>query len=74
MKNKYPKQHVIKNGGHWAVKKGGSLKVTRIYATKEQAVAAGRKLAINQKAEFYIHSEDGGVMKKDNYNPNALYA
>lgn len=61
-------QHVVKNpDGGWAVKKGGSTKATKVFDTQEKAIARGREIAKNQKAEFYIHGRDGRIREKDSY-------
>jgi len=61
-------QHVVKNSnGGWAVKKGGSSRATKIYTTQKDAIVAGRAIAKNQHAEFYIHGKDGRIREKDSY-------
>lgn len=61
-------QHVVKNSsGGWAVKKGGSSKATKVYKTQKEAIDHGREIAKNQKAEFYIHGQDGRIRQKDSY-------
>lgn len=68
MAKKTPSQHVVKSsGGGWAVKKGGSSKATKVYSTQKEAVARGREIAKNQKAEFYVHGKDGRIREKDSY-------
>jgi len=60
--------HVVKSpAGGWAVKKGGSSRATKIYATQRGAIVHGREIAKNQKAEFYIHRKDGKIREKDSY-------
>ncbi|MBB1094417.1 DUF2188 domain-containing protein [Rhodopseudomonas palustris] len=66
-------QHVVKNlSGGWAVKKGGSSKATKVHKTQKEAIAHGREIAKNQKAEFYVHGQDGRIRQKDSYgkDPN----
>jgi Uncharacterized protein conserved in bacteria (DUF2188) len=61
-------QHVISNiSGGWAVKKGGSEKVTRHFDRQKDAIDWGREVAKNQGAEFYIHRSDGRIRSKDSY-------
>jgi len=68
MKKKTTTQHVVKSSsGGWAVKKGGSSKATKVFSTQKEAVENGRKIAKNQKAEFYVHGRDGKIREKDSY-------
>ncbi len=61
-------QHVVRNSsGGWAVKKGGSSRSTKVYKTQKEAIDHGRAIAKNQKAEFYIHGQDGKIRQKDSY-------
>lgn len=61
-------QHVVKNpNGGWAIKKGGSTKATKVFGTQAEAIARGREIAQNQKAEFYVHGKDGRIREKDSY-------
>jgi hypothetical protein len=61
-------QHIVKSpDGGWAVKKGGSTKATKIFDTQAKAIAHGREIAQNQKAEFYVHGKDGRIREKDSY-------
>lgn len=61
-------QHVVKDGDGWAVKKGGGAgKATKHFDTQKEAIEYGRKIAQNQKAEFYVHGKDGKIREKDSY-------
>ncbi|KAA0438636.1 MAG: DUF2188 domain-containing protein [Candidatus Thioglobus sp.] len=61
-------QHVVKSpSGGWAVKRGGSSRVTKIYGTQKEAIERGRTLSKAQRAEFYIHGIDGKIREKDSY-------
>lgn len=66
-------QHIVKNpNGGWAVKKGGSSKATKVHNTQQDAIEHGRSIAKNQKAELYIHGNDGKIREKNSYgnDPN----
>lgn len=66
-------QHVVKSAdGGWAVKKGGSSRATKVYETQKEAIAHGREIAKSQKAEFYIHGEDGKIRDKNSYGNDPL--
>lgn len=61
-------QHVVKTPtGKWAIKKGGSSKATKIYNTQKEAIKHGTEIAKNQKAELYIHKENGQIREKNSY-------
>lgn len=65
-------QHIVKNpDGGWAVKKGGSSKATKIYKTKEEAIEQGKTIAKKQKAELYIHGQDGRIQNKNSYGKDS---
>ena len=44
-------QHVVKTPkDEWAVKKGGSFKITKICKTRKEAIIYGKRIAKNQHA------------------------
>jgi hypothetical protein len=57
-------QHVVPRDGKWAVRKGGSDRVTRVFETQGEAVAAGRDIARNQRSELVIHGADGLIRER----------
>jgi hypothetical protein len=66
-------QHVVKTpSGGWAVKKGGSSKATKVHKTQKDAIDHGREIAKKQKAEFYIHGQDGKIRQKDSYGKDPI--
>ena len=63
-----PKQiHTVKRTGGWGNIKAGGSKVSKVYGTKAAAQAAGRKTAINQKAEHVIHNLNGKIGSRNSY-------
>ena len=50
--------------GGWSVKKGGSTRASKTFATKAEAVKHGRAVSKNQGTEFYIHRRDGTIQRK----------
>lgn len=61
-------QHVVRNSsGGWAVKKAGASRATSVHATQADAIAAGTKIAQNQKTELYIHGRDGRIRERNSY-------
>jgi len=58
--------HTVHKNGEWVneVEGGGTLST---HATKEEAVAAGRREAIARKTEHVIHNLDGRISEKNSY-------
>ena len=65
-------QHVVRSLDGWSVKKGGAKRASKTFGTQREAIAYGRQISKNQRAELYIHRKDGMIMKKNSYgnNPN----
>ena len=65
--------HVIpsKSSG-WSVKKSGSVRASRSFETKDEAIQYGRELSKNEKTELYIHGKNGMIQNKNSYgnDPN----
>lgn len=59
--------HTVHRPNGWGNINSGSQKIAKIYKTKTEAIDAGRKSAINQKAEHVIHSLDGKISQKNSY-------
>lgn len=59
--------HTVSRPGGWGNLKAGASKVSKIYDTKAQAQAAGRKTSISQKAEHIIHNADGKIGSRNSY-------
>ena len=65
---KMPKQiHTVRHPGGWGNKSAGASRVSKVYPTKAAAQAAGRKTAINQKAEHVIHNMNGKIGSRNSY-------
>lgn len=60
-------QHVVTHQGDWAVIGAGNSRVTSIFDTQTEAIDAAREIAINQKAEVFIHGRDGKFRDRDSY-------
>ena len=60
-------QHVVPRNGKWSVRKAGSDRATRTFATQQEAISAARKIARNQGTELYIHGRDGRIRERDSY-------
>lgn len=53
-------------GDGWANKVGG-MQIGETFRTQEAAVAAGRQLAMQSRAEHSIHGTDGKIREKNSY-------
>lgn len=60
-------QHVVPHGGNWAVKGEGNEKVTSTHSTQREAIEQARNIAQNQKAELFIHGENGKIRERNSY-------
>jgi hypothetical protein len=60
--------HVVPgiNGG-WSVKKEGSDRASRHFATKAAAEQWGRSQSIRDRSELVIHRRDGTIAEKSSY-------
>lgn len=68
--------HVIpsdKEGG-WAVKKSGSIKISKSFDRKEDAVKYGRELSKKEETELYIHKKNGLVQERSTYGKDPFPA
>ncbi len=45
----------------WNVKRGGSRRASRRFATKKEAILWGRELSERRGTEFVIHRKDGTI-------------
>lgn len=59
--------HTVPRPGGWGNKSSGALRVAKVYPTKAEAQAAGRKTAISQNAEHIIHNKDGKIGSRNSY-------
>jgi hypothetical protein len=60
-------QHVVPNGGDWAVKGAGAKRATEVLPTKREAVQRGREISRNQGTELFIHGQDGKIQSRDSH-------
>lgn len=65
-------QHITKNANKWQVIGEGNNRATKKFDTQKEAIAYGRKIAINQKSELVIHGVDGKIRDKDSYGNDKL--
>lgn len=60
-------QHVVPHGKDWAVKGENNSKATSVHNTQREAIEQARNIAQNQKAELFIHGEDGKIRERNSY-------
>lgn len=60
-------QHVVPHGDEWAVRGAGNSRITSFHPYKDEAIGAGREIAINQHSELVIHGRDGVIQDKDSF-------
>ena len=59
--------HTIPHESGWANRREGAKRVSRVFKTKAQAEAAGRKTAMREKVEHLIQNRDGQVSERNSY-------
>lgn len=59
--------HTVFKGGQWINEVEGGTDFGGSYANKEEAVAAGRGRAKQDKTEHVIHSQDGTISERNSY-------
>ena len=60
-------QHVVRRGNKWAVRKTGSVRVTRNFDSQKETIDVARRFAQNQATDLYIHGPDGRIRARDSY-------
>ncbi|MCK5319934.1 DUF2188 domain-containing protein [Candidatus Parcubacteria bacterium] len=60
-------QHVVPTNGSWAVKRAGSVRVSKIFDTQKEAVSYGQKIARNKRSELFVHSLSGRIKSRRAY-------
>ncbi len=59
--------HVVPSSSGWAVKKSGSARASKVFATKDKAINYGIELSKSEKTELYIHKQNGMIQNKNSY-------
>jgi hypothetical protein len=62
-----PPVHTVPHGDGWANRREGAKRVSKKFATKTEAQAAGRETARRDKTEHLIHKRDGTVGARNSY-------
>lgn len=60
--------HVVPNTrGGWAVKKANSIRASKNFDTKADAIVWGKKISKSGSAEFVVHGRDGTIRSRDTF-------
>lgn len=59
--------HTSKQGDPWINKAEGNERATNSAATKSEAQAAGREMAIERGVEHGVHNQDGRIGERNTY-------
>ena len=59
--------HTVPHGVGWANRREGARRVSKVFKTKAEAQAAGRKTAMRDGVEHLIQNRDGAVSEGNSY-------
>jgi hypothetical protein len=59
--------HTVYKDGQWQNKEEGNNQPLSTAATKEEAQAKGRELAMASGVEHHIHNQDGKIAERNSY-------
>ena len=59
--------HTVFKGGQWLNEIEGGAEFGGTHSTKEQAVAAGRVRAMQDRTEHVIHNQDGTITDRNSH-------
>jgi len=60
-------QHVVPYGDKWAVRGERNERVTSVHESQREAIEVAREIARKQRAELFIHGQDGRIRQRDSY-------
>jgi hypothetical protein len=60
-------QWVVPHGGQWAQRGEGNERVTRVFDTQQEAIAAARDTARRERSELFVQGEDGRIRERSSY-------
>jgi uncharacterized protein YdaT len=64
--------HVVPKGDQWAVEVEGNERASSIHDSQEQAISAGREIAMHNHSELLVHGEDGKIRERDTYGKDPV--
>jgi hypothetical protein len=56
----------------WANRREGGRRVAKVFKTKAEAVAAGRKTAMRERVQHLIHNRDGEAGERNSYGNDPI--
>ncbi|SEE06734.1 DUF2188 domain-containing protein [Prevotella sp. lc2012] len=59
--------HVVHSQGEWKVRREGSMRASKVFETKKEAIGYGCRLGKNERLELYIHNKDGRISDRRSY-------
>ena len=59
--------YVVPSDSEWKVEKTGQERVTKLFETRQQAVAYAKELSRNKRVNLVIHSKNGRIEMRDSY-------
>jgi hypothetical protein len=62
--------HTVPHEDGWANRREGAKRASRIFRTKAEAEAAGRRTAVREKVEHLIQNRDGQIGERNSYGPD----
>ena len=65
-------QHVVPRGGKWGVRSTGAERVSRLYATQEEAIQQARERARRDGGELYIHDRNGRIREVSSFSRDSM--
>lgn len=60
--------HVVLHGEQWVVKRAGSDRATRVFATQKEAADYACGVAQSQGTALFIHGIDGRIRERRDYD------
>lgn len=67
MSKKQRAVHTVPHGDGWANRRESSKRVSKTFARKSDAQAAGRKTAKREGTEHLVHKRDGTIGERNSY-------
>lgn len=59
--------HVVHSQGEWKVRREGSLRASKVFVSKRDAVDYGRRIGRADRVELYIHNMDGRISDRRSF-------
>lgn len=60
-------RHVVPRGDRWAVVTEGGSRAGSLHDTQREAIEAGRRGAMRDRSELFIHRPNGQIRERSSY-------